>query len=126
MSLYYSAATAKAHFSSQVMTAAQREQLHRNYKKYATQLFKEKSKTYTFDGSGLFNPKKLKIYFHQWHSSSVLRDTALGKKLPSYYEYSADDKKKIASRTARELQKAGYKVDIDAHGSLYLYKPSRK
>ncbi|HFI0430104.1 TPA: hypothetical protein ACGO5Q_001060 [Streptococcus suis] len=126
MSLFYSATTARARHSSQVMTASQKEQLHKNYKKYAIQIFKERSKTTVFDGSGLFRPKKLKIYFHEWQSSDILRSSTLGKKVATFYEYSDDDKKKIATKTATELRKAGYKVDVEAGGGLLLYKPAKK
>ncbi|HEL1633937.1 TPA: hypothetical protein TXL60_001295 [Streptococcus suis] len=126
MTHYYSVASAKVHFSKLVLTTAQKDQLHRNYKKYAVEEFKKASKTTVFDGSGFWHPKKFKVYFHKWQTSDVLHSTALAKKLPPHYQYSDDDKKKIASKTATELRKAGYKVDVDDYGGLYLYKPAKK
>lgn len=126
MSFFYSATTAKKHFSSAVLTSTQRDQLHRNYKKYAIEEFKKASKTSVFDGSGLWHPKKFRVYFHKWQSSDTLRSTALGKKVVGFHQYFDDDKKKIASKAATEIRKAGYKVDVDDHGGLYLYKPVKK
>ena len=123
---YYSAKTAKSHVSKLVMTTAQREQLHKNYKKYVLYEFKNKPKSIVYDGGGIFSDRKLRTYFHVWMGSNIFKSSSIAKKSVPYWEFSSDDKDKIAKKTAIELKKAGYKVEVQDNGGLKVYKTPAK
>ena len=124
---YYSALTAKKHLSKTVMTTAQREQLHKNYKKYVIYRFKNKPDSVVYDGGGFFSDRKLRTMFHVWMESDIFQSSGIAKKSVPFWEYSSEDKDKIAKKTAVELRKAGYKVEVLDNGGLSVYKtPTKK
>ena len=65
--------------------------------------------------------------FHVWMESDIFQSSGIAKKSVPFWEYSSEDKDKIAKKTAVELRKAGYKVEVLDNGGLSVHKtPTKK
>lgn len=119
-SIYYS--KKPGYDPKSIMSTAQREQLHKIYKRYAIRRFKETNSNY--DGYGVFGKYEVDMYSggHFWGSPEY-ENWPLRRKYDIVIE--TEDKFKVARKTATLIRSAGYKVEVTERGMLKMWKPKK-
>lgn len=115
---YYS--NSKKWGAANVLKPNQKEQINKRYAAYAVRLFKERngSKTATGPVSAIL------ITFSGFWNSNELNSTAVASKNQMGFEDA--DKMVIAKKAATILRKKGYKVNVENHGYLSVWKQKPK
>lgn len=119
--LYYSKKTGFSK-NAKIMTVAQREQLHKIYKRYAIRRFKESGNNY--DGVGYFSKYEVNLHTGGAFWGSVEYENWALRKKYNVIIYN-EDKDKIGPKAATLIRSAGYKVEVGNTGTLYLWKPKK-